>query len=195
MRQDAVPVKKEKMNKILRRLFLALFGLILGINAYLANANRMMGNKLPMPFGYGAAVVLSDSMQPALSVNDLLIIHETADYTVGDIVVYQDESSLIVHRIVKDNGETVITRGDANNTDDAPIHKSSIKGIVVRRIPSLGALVNALKTPVGILLVLLCAILLIELSFHKEKETGEEQIEAIKDEIRQLKKEQEHNSK
>ncbi len=183
------------MNKILRRLFLALFGLILGINVYLANANSVIGNKLPMPFGFGAAVVLSGSMEPALSVNDLLVIRKAGDYAVGDIVVYQDGHSLIVHRIVQDNGETVITRGDANHTEDSPIYRSNIKGVVVGHIPLLGAFVNALKTPIGILLVLLCAFLLIELSFRKEKEAGEEQIEAIKEEIRRLREEQEHQCK
>jgi len=183
------------MSKILRRLFLVLFGLILGIHVYLSSADGMPDNKLPMPFGYGAAIVLSGSMEPALNVNDLLIIHKAADYTVGDIVVYQDAHNLIVHRIVEDNGDTVVTRGDANSTEDSPIDKSSIKGVVVRCIPSLGVFANALKTPVGILLVLLCAFLLIELSFHKEKESDEEQIEAIKEEIRRLKAEQEHNSK
>jgi len=182
------------MNKILRRLLLALIGLILGIGAYLANANNVIGNKLPLPFGYGAAVVLSGSMEPALSVNDLLIIHETEDYSVGDIVVYQDVNSLVVHRIVKDNGETVITQGDANQTEDPPIYRSSIKGVVIKNIPLAGAFVNAMKTPVGILVVLVCAFFLTELSFQKEKEADEEQIEAIKEEIRKLRSEQDQDS-
>jgi len=182
------------MNKILRRLFLTLFGLILGINVYLTNAKSVIGNNLPTPFGYGAAVVLSGSMEPALKVNDLIIVHETEDCTVGDIVVYQDAHNLIVHRIVEDNGETVITRGDANDTDDSPIYRSSIKGVVVGYIPFVGVLVNALKSPMGIAAVLFCAFLLIELSFQKEKETGEEQIETLKEEIRRLKEKQEHSS-
>ncbi len=160
----------------------------------MANANSVIGNQLPMPFGYGAAVVLSGSMEPALSVNDLLIVREAEDYTVGDIVVYQDVHRLIVHRIVEDNGETVITRGDANHTEDSPIYRSSIKGVVIRHIPLLGAVVNALKTPIGILLVLLCALLLIEFSFRVEKEADEEQLEAIREDIRRLRAEQEHNS-
>jgi len=184
--------KKIKISALWRRLMLIVLGVILGINVYLANAKGLTGNQLPMPFGTGMAVVLSGSMEPKLRKNDLLIIREAADYYVKDIVVYQSGHDLIVHRIIAKNGSTFITQGDANNTADSPIEKSAIKGKVVFRIPVAGLLVNAIRTPIGILAVLICAFLLIELSFHKEKETDTEKLEAIKEEIRRLKAEQEN---
>ena len=45
----------------------------MGINVYLWNASSLAGNAMPMPFGFGMAVVLSGSMEPVLSVNDLLL--------------------------------------------------------------------------------------------------------------------------
>ena len=48
---------------VLRILVLIICGIVLGVNVYLANANSLVGNKLPMPFGYGSAVVLSGSME------------------------------------------------------------------------------------------------------------------------------------
>ena len=65
---------------------------MIGFNVYLANAYGLVGNQLPMPFGYGAAVVLSGSMEPEFSEGDLILIKETKDYLKKfkiNLVVYQ----------------------------------------------------------------------------------------------------------
>jgi len=183
--------KKKKKSAIWRRLAMAVLGVILGVNAYLANARGLAGNQLPMPFGIGAAVVLSGSMEPTLGINDVILVRETGSYEVGDIVVYQSGKSLIVHRIVAKDGETVITRGDANNAADAPIEIHAVKGEVIARVPAAGQIVKALKTPAGILTVLAAALALTELSLRREKDEDEKELEAIKAEIRRLKEEQE----
>ncbi len=174
-----------------RRLALAALGIILGMNAYLANARGLAGNAMPMPFGFGAAVVLSGSMEPVLEINDVIIVRETGSYEVGDIVVYQSGNTLIVHRVVGRNGETVITQGDANNVADDPIEIGAIKGEVIAHIPGVGLAVHALKNPVGILIVLIAAFALMELSFRREKDRDDKELEAIKEEIRRLREEQE----
>ncbi len=181
---------KKRGSALLRRLVLAVLGLILGVNAYLANARGLAGNQMPMPFGTGAAVVLSGSMEPALQVNDLIIVREADSYEVGDIVVYQSGKSLIVHRIIEKDGERIITQGDANNVADAPIETYAVKGKMIARIPAAGQIVKALKTPAGILIVLLAAFALTEFSFRKEKDRDEKELEAIKEEIRRLREEQ-----
>ncbi len=149
------------------------------------------GNQLPMPFGIGVAVVLSGSMEPTLGINDVIFVRETDSYEVGDIVVYQSGQTLIVHRIIAKDGENLITRGDANNTADAPVERYAVKGEVIAHIPAVGMAVNALKTPAGILIVLIAAFALTELSFRKEKDKDERELEAIKAEIRRLKEKQE----
>jgi len=182
--------RKKTGSPLLRRLVLAVLGIILGVNAYLANAKGLAGNQMPMPFGFGAAVVLSGSMEPELRVDDVIVVREADSYEVGDIVVYQKGSTLIVHRIIAKDGETAVTQGDANNVADAPIAIQAIKGKVTARIPGLGVAVKALKTPVGILTVLIAAFALTELSFRREKDKDAEELEAIKEEIRRLRAEQ-----
>lgn len=183
--------KKKKESVLWRRLIMAVLGVILGVNAYLANARGLGGNQLPMPFGIGVAVVLSGSMEPTLGINDVIFVRETDSYEVGDIVVYQSGQTLIVHRIIAKDGENLITQGDANNTADAPIVRYAVKGEVIARIPAVGMAVNALKTPAGILIVLIAAFALTELSFRKEKDKDEKELEAIKAEIRRLREKQE----
>ena len=92
--------QKRKSNKkwknILRFILLAICGAVFGVNIYLANAKTLVGNQLPMPFGYGAAVVLSGSMEPTFSTGDLIVVKEQNDYILDDIVVYQEASFLVV---------------------------------------------------------------------------------------------------
>ena len=183
--------RKIKQNAIWRHILLVICGLLLGINIYLVNANNLLGNKMPMPFGYGAAVVLSGSMEPTFSKDDLILVKKTDNIAIGDIVVYQSNNSLVVHRVVSIDDDVVITKGDANNIEDSSFDKSAIKGVVIGCIPGLGIIVNAIKTPDGTVGVLLCAFLLIELSFRKQKESDDKRIEEIKAEIRRLKEEKE----
>ena len=181
--------KKILHSAFFRRMLLAVLGVILGINLYMTNARGVLGNQLPMPFGYGIANVLSGSMEPTFSKGALLLVEETDHITTGDIVVYQAGHELIVHRIVEIDGDTVVTQGDANNVADQPFDRSEIKGKVLGWVPGLGAAVTVLKTPLGIILTLVLAFLLIEASFRKQREADDQELEAIKEEIRRLKEE------
>lgn len=182
---------KHKWKNVVRTLLLVLCGTVLGINVYMLNANKVVGNPLPMPFGYGVAVVLSGSMEPAMSTNDLVIVRENYDYEVGDIVVYQKAHELIMHRVISIDGDTVITQGDANNTADAAIDISAIKGEAIGAVPMLGALILFLKKPVGMLILFALAFSLMELSYRREKQETEEDLEEIRKEIQKLKKDME----
>ena len=183
-------MNKSKILVIGRRLVLVLIALVVGVRVYLWNAENLVGNRMPMPFGYGMAVVLSGSMEPALSVNDLIVAKETEEYAVGDMVVFQDGDSVVVHRVVTLDEETVQTRGDANNVADAPISRELVKGKVIAYIPAAGHVVNFLRTPVGIFAVLAAAVVLMELSYRKEKQKDDDELERIKAEIRKLKDEE-----
>lgn len=177
---------KKRVKKILRYIILAILGIVLGLNLYWLNAAKLVGNQVPMPFGYGASVVLSGSMEPKIAVGDLILIREADSYAVGDIVVYQSGTISVVHRIVSIDGETVTTRGDANNSDDKPFPVSEIKGEVFGIIPLLGYLVWMLKSPIGIIVTIAVTFLLMELSFRGEKRQKEEEQDLIKAEIRKL---------
>lgn len=181
---------KKKFPSILRTIFLIVVSLVLGINIYNWNARSLTGNVLPMPFGYGGAVVLSGSMEPAIMTNELILVKAQESYEVGDVVVFQSGNMLVVHRIVAMDENTVTTRGDANNIDDAPVEKALIKGRVFAHVPNVGSLVRLLKTPLATIALIIGAVLLVELPFQKEKERKEDELEKIKAEIRRLKEEQ-----
>lgn len=172
--------------RLIRRLLLALGGLILGLSVYMAVARGILREPLPMPFGFGTAVVLSGSMEPALHVDDLLIVRQTRDIAAGDIVVFQEGTALVVHRVVLADGSTVVTRGDANNVNDAPISLNAVKGVVIKRIPGAGAWLRTLRTPAGMLVAALLVLLLPELTYKLGRKGDKKRIEAMKAEVRWL---------
>lgn len=185
---------KKIVKTIVRIALLALVALIVGMNLYTLNATRLAGDAVPMPLGVGGAVVLSGSMEPELSVGDLMIIKEQATYAIGDVVVFQDGSTAVVHRIIDMNEDTVTTKGDANNVADEPIPKDRIKGAVVAVIPLVGYAVNLIKTPVGTIVILLLAVWLLERSFRKEKVSDAQALAELRAEIEALKEAQEQST-
>lgn len=189
MKKKPKHAKKKTVKKtVFRYIVFSIIGIVLGLFVYTQNAKGLLKDKLPMPFGYGMSVVLSGSMEDRLSVDDLVIIKATDSYNVNDIVLYQDGNSLIIHRIIEIDGDTVITKGDANNVADEPINKSQIKGVLVYDIAKLGAVVNILKQPVFVIVILAAAFLLTEFSYRKEKDTDTEELDEIKKMIEELKK-------
>ena len=163
----------------------------IGIQFYNWNAKNVAGDNMPMPFGIGVSVVLSGSMEPALSVDDVIIVKQTEDYGVDDMVVFNDHGILVVHRVISIDGDNITTKGDANNTADEPITRDVVKGTVIKVLPGAGKAFDILKSPLAVVLVVGGAILLMELSFKKEKKQADDDLEPIKAEIRRLLAEQE----
>ena len=166
---------------------LVLISVILGIRLYSWNAETLAGNAMPMPLGFGVSVVLTGSMEPELSADDLVIVRKANDYEVGDIVVYQDRNSLVIHRIDSIDGDLVTTKGDANTTPDDPVSRTLIKGRAVAHIPLAGTVVRFMKSPVGFILILLTAAALFEIPYLTERKKRDSELEKIKEEIRKLK--------
>lgn len=181
----------KKWKQFFRSLLLVFASAVIGVNVYLWNAKSLMGNSLPMPFGYGAAVVLSGSMEPTIAIDDLIIVAAQEDYAENDIVVYQSGSMLVVHRIIELQPDTVITQGDANNAPDAPVRKEMIKGKVVGCIGGAGSIARLLKSPAATVTLVAGSLLLSEMALRREKKKDEDELEKIKAEIRRLKAEQE----
>lgn len=188
----------EKKNKkaiigrlVVRIICFAFVSLIIGTTVYKWNARSLTGNQMPTPFGYASAVVLSGSMEPTLSVDDLIIIKKCDKYNVNDVVVFQEGRSCVVHRIVAINDYEVTTKGDANNSEDKPIKLDQLRGKVIFHIPGVGRFVEVIKSPLSVIVIIVLAVFLLERSYRKEKNQEVDEIVSIKQQIEKLKKENE----
>lgn len=176
---------------IVRIVLYVIISIVFAVGIYHWNAQTLTGNRMPMPFGVGMSVVLSGSMEPELSANDLVFVKATDQYEVGDVIVYQSGDILVIHRIdvIYPDGETVVTKGDANHVTDDPINVSDIKGKMVGKIAGAGGIVTALRSPLGVVTTLAVAIALTVLSGNAEKKKQDERTAAVKEEICRLREE------
>jgi len=90
-------------------------------------------NKPIKIFNHYVFYIMSGSMEPELKVGDYIIVKNTDEYDVGDIITYQLNESYITHRVIQINDDEVITKGDANDLEDQPIKKSQILGKISHR--------------------------------------------------------------
>ena len=109
-------------------------------------------------FGIRSFKVGSGSMEPTLKVNDLIIIKEQKNYKKDDIVTFVDGNTYVTHRVVSVDGDTIITRGDANNTDDDPISKDIIVGKLIYRFKAVGFISYLFANPFSWVLLFVVGI-------------------------------------
>ena len=96
-------------------------------------------------FKYGALVIATESMTGEINKGDVVIFESFEDQTLieGQVIVFEDGSSLIVHRVVDIqiiNGRArYYTKGDANEDNDfGYITNADVVGLVNYRIPAIG---------------------------------------------------------
>ena len=119
---------------------------------------RHNGAIQPMFMGWGAAVVQTGSMEPNVPVGTLIVIHEQDTYEKGDVVTYIDYRDWsITHRVEFIKDGIVSTRGDANQVSDPLFDEEAIVGKMVFMIPHVGKVLDFIKQPVviAILVILL----------------------------------------
>lgn len=148
--------------EIISKVIVVLLALLLVLNLYTIIMRQAFGVKQPSVFGFSSAVVLSGSMEPAIRVDDMVIVHKQDSYKLLDVIMYEGENSMITHRIVGTNEGAYITRGDSNNTNDPAVPAEKVVGKVVCTIPGAGKAILFLQSPLGMcMMVLLAAAVLI----------------------------------
>ncbi len=156
-------------------LIILLFELSLGVVRLISPTNY------PKLFGYSKAVVMSGSMEDEISVGDLLIYKTQDEYYPGDIIIFYDAKigGFVTHRIQRIENGKFITKGDANNIEDAdPVSRENIHGKVIKKIDNVGSVISFITSPIFIGgMVLIIGIILLYPYFKKESKGGNEENE------------------
>lgn len=128
--------------KIIKKIIIILFLIISFIYLFIIISPKVFKNFYP--FGIKVAIVLTGSMEPTLEINDFVIIKKSNNIKVNDIVSYKDDNSSkeVLHRVIKINKDEIITKGDANNTEDKPININKVTGIYIGKIKYLGNIIS-----------------------------------------------------
>lgn len=139
--------EKSRLPTVIKNIIVFVLGVVIIVSLF-----RYLETESdnPLPF----FVIYSDTMTPALNINDLIIVgdgHMFNNTNVGDIIVFKKpagEDRIIVHRITEitsENGRRVIiTKGDASPVSipgvDFPVNSHNFIGRVKFAIPEIGVL-------------------------------------------------------
>ena len=117
--------------------------------------------------------VYTGSMEPAIPVGSVVVIKPVNPETLktGDIICFKLESestTTVTHRIINVTDEGFTTKGDANEDPDQwTVKKENVIGKLVFTIPYFGYIGYFVRTPIGlILLIVLPASLIIILEIR-----------------------------
>lgn len=157
--------KALRIYKVVRNTILGIIIAILTAFIILTMVIRFTGGT-PTAFGFSMFRVSSGSMTPELEVGDVIITREfdTATVKKGDIITYKSESGamkdkLVTHRVVKGpykKGKNlyVVTKGDANFSEDDPIKTTQIQSRFLTKVSFLKFIYNIFVTPAGLLIII-----------------------------------------
>ena len=109
-------------------------------------------------------VVLSGSMEPALSPGDVVIVDASVPVEVGDVITYRTGADTVptTHRVVGVQDGGYETKGDANeNADTGLVAPEGVIGGVVLTIPVVGHVILWANTPVGYVTLVVAPLVLL----------------------------------
>lgn len=127
-------------------------------------------NELLMINDFYIFQIASSSMETDLHVGDYILVLDTDNYQVGDVITFKENGVYITHRIYNIKGDMIVTKGDANNTLDDSISKEKILGKVLCKLSLLSLIIKYKYIIVAIIL----ALFILEYVFKKEKSTDNE---------------------
>lgn len=144
--KEEVVKEKSMVKKVFGWIGTGFLTLLVVIASWLCFDKFVLGHQVPSIFGYSSLMVATGSMSGTIEEGDLIIIKDTGDYKIGDIVTFFQDGDDIptTHRIynIDEEGKWV-TRGDANNSfDKRSITSDEIIGEVVLVIPYVGTFID-----------------------------------------------------
>ncbi len=168
-------LRKRRKNRVLMRI--ATFVLLLIVAPILIFMCSILIDKNGEHnfFGYKFYVVISNSMEPQIMVNDCVVLKSSfskEDLAVGNVIGYTSTSGqVVVHQIIdiitnSSGQKQYITKGVNNSDPDKlPINEDQIVGVHVATMHVLGNVLVFFRTTAGVIL-LIVLILLIIMAFY-----------------------------
>lgn len=94
--------------------------------------------------GIKCFLITSNSMEPKISVGDVVVTYPHSEYAMGDIISYFDIKHFVTtHRVSStkriENKMFYFTKGDANHFEDkTPVHQREVIGKAILVVPYVG---------------------------------------------------------
>lgn len=166
----------DKLINVVLDIAIFIFGVILLITLYNNIQVKILKNTYSSFFGYSIFGVQTGSMADAINAGDWIIVRNSNEIKVNDVVTYYRDGDFITHRVVEAYNGTYITKGDANNAKDEPISRDQIVGKVVKILPNFTVIQKVLFNPI-VLMALIITLYLIGFLFKRKNNISDEKTE------------------
>lgn len=137
--------------------------------------------------------IVSESMEPTLEVNDVVIVRKCAisQLREGDIITFEQNEKIISHRILnvtKDNGTIKFrTKGDNNKIPDSDlVETGQVYGKVLFRIKGIGKIISYIQNARGFINIAIFAIIVYILVSLRDKQKNNRKMKRKKYEIKKM---------
>ena len=192
---------KSKVKSILKDAGSVLFYIIAGVLVLFILLELILPKQTVKVFQFKPYVVITESMEPVINVNDMVIVtNPTAkkldNLEVGDIITFEADidyngtKEVVTHYVNSINtnseGDRIIrtNRYGSNVPDTWVLTDDDVLGIYAFRIPQIGMFINFVKSPFGIAAIAV-NVIIIGVIVYLVKSGKKEEPEKIVDENQQ----------
>ena len=147
------------IGKILN-ILLVIVSILIIIGVYYIVQIKVFQNEYSNLFGYTFFEVATGSMSNTIEIGDVVVVKITKEVNKNEIIVYRDGDNFVTHRLIEKDGDKLVAKGDANNSEDKPIEEKMIIGEVVKIIPQLGTWQQILSSPEILVLIIILILIL-----------------------------------
>lgn len=144
-------------------------------------------------FGIYVFNIISESMEPELEVNDLVIVQkcDVTQLQKGDIITFKQDEKTISHRILnitKEKGTIKFeTKGDNNKIPDSEkVETEQVYGKVLFKIKKIGKFIKYIQNARGFINIVIFIIIVYILVSLKDKQKNTRKIKRKKYEIKKI---------
>lgn len=136
--------------------------------------------------------IISESMEPTLNVNDVVIAKKTniANLQKGDIITFNQDGRIISHRIkkiIKDDNYLIVTQGDNNEVEDKDVVKEEqIYGKVIFKIGKIGKIISYIQNMRIFINIIIFIVIIYILMNLRDNQKNERKIKRKKYEIKKI---------
>ncbi len=114
-------------------------------------------DKIPHIFGYKIFMIFDEYMDDSIEFGDLVFTKNVNpnDLQIGDIIAFRNKRNTVaIHKIIDANTNMFTMKTLINETNDTKyVNKENVEGILVYKIPRLGAIVYFIQQPWAMLAI------------------------------------------
>ena len=171
--------------KIFKIIIYTVLILVIIFNLISMLSMKFSNSEYPIIFGYTYFNVVSGSMEPTIDIGDDIVIKLTKDVSENDVITFVEDGAFVTHRIVRIDGENIITKGDNNDSEDDPKTIDAVVGKLVLVIPLLGKIRYTITNVYFVIVLILVYIIYLFVSNSSNKKAEniktEDETEVVND--------------